>query len=102
MSKNLLSTKENSQSKIASIFGARARMRSPRLKNISDEKLTAVLTAVRQNLDKGLSGAAERSLVEMLEHNALSLEQQAKIQRQLSYILETQGRYKESLEAIAS
>jgi len=88
------------QSKTASIFGARIGMRSPRLKNIPDEKLPELLTQVRQNLDKGFSSGAERSLVEMLENNLLTLEQQAKIQQLLSYTFETQGRYKESLEAI--
>ena len=88
-------------SKNASTFGARAGMRSPKLKNISDEHLNELLTKVRQNLDKGFSGEAEKSLVQMLENNLLNLEQQAKIQRLLSYTLETKGRYKESLEAVA-
>ena len=87
-------------SKNASTFGARTGMRSSKLKNISDEHLNELLTKVRQNLDRGFSGEAQKSLVQMLENSAVTLEQQAKIQRLLSYTLETQGRYKESLEAV--
>lgn len=75
-------------------------MRSPKLRNISDENFNELLTKVRQNLDKGFSGEAEKSLVQTLETNLLNLEQQAKLQRLLSYALETKGTYKESLEAL--
>ena len=87
-------------SKNVPTFGARAGLRSPKLRSISDEHLTELLTQVCQNLDKGFSSEAEKSLVQTLKKNLLNLEQQAKIQRLLSFTLETQGRYKESLEAV--
>lgn len=95
-----LSTKTNSQSKNASLFGARAKLRSSKLKTISEENLNEILMQVRQDLDKGFSGKAERTLIQTLENNLLNLEQQAKVQCLLSFTIETQGRYKESLEVL--
>ncbi|CAN5407113.1 hypothetical protein BH10ACI1_BH10ACI1_04580 [soil metagenome] len=101
MKKDLFSVKENIPSKNVPTFGARVGLRSAKLKNISDEKLNELLSQVRQNLDKGFSSEAEKSLVQILENNLLDLERQALIQRLLSFTFETQGRYKESLEALA-
>lgn len=75
-------------------------MRSAKLRIISDENFHELLEKVRQSLDKGFSGEAEKSLVQTLEKNLLNLEQQAKLQRLLSYTLETKGTYKESLESL--
>ncbi len=75
-------------------------MRSAKLRIISDEKFNELLEKVRQSLDKGFSGEAEKSLVQTLENNLLNLEQQAKLQRLLSYTLETKGTYKESLGSL--
>ncbi|HEY0427283.1 MAG TPA: sigma 54-interacting transcriptional regulator [Pyrinomonadaceae bacterium] len=101
MKKSSLSTKEYFKSESSSHFGARAEVRSRKLKNISEEKLSETLTEVRRELDEGLSGAAEKIIRETLDNHSLSVEQQAELQRLLSFTLETQGRYAEALEIIA-
>jgi hydrogenase-4 transcriptional activator len=101
MKKNSLSTKEYFKSENAPIFGARSEMRSRKLKPITEEKLSEILTETKRVLDEGLSSAAEKLILETLENYSLNQEQQAELQRLLSFTLETQGRYAESLEAVA-
>jgi DNA-binding NtrC family response regulator/tetratricopeptide (TPR) repeat protein len=101
MKKNSLSTKEYFKSESASRFGARVEARPRKLKIISEDKLNEILLEVRRELDEGLSSAAEKILRETLENYTLAPEQQAELQRLLSFTLETLGRYAEALEAIA-
>jgi DNA-binding NtrC family response regulator/tetratricopeptide (TPR) repeat protein len=101
MKKSPLSTKEYFKSETASTYGARSEARARKLKPVSEEKLSETLVEIRRELEEGLSSAAEKIIRETLENNLLSLEQQAELQRLLSFTLETQGRYSEALEIIA-
>lgn len=56
---------------------------------------------VGQKLREGLSGAAEKILRDALSNDGHSPDALADLHRLLSFTLETTGRYKESLEAIA-
>lgn len=75
-------------------------MRVRKLRSISDEGLAKVFAEVQQKLTEGLSSAAEKILDQTLDNYSHTPENKAKLYRFLSYTLETQGRYKESLEVI--
>lgn len=64
--------------------------------------MDALFRNVGQKLREGLSGAAEKLLREALDRGGHSPDDLANLHRLLSFTLETTGRYKESLEAIAA
>ena len=67
---------------------------------LTSEQTDTLFKSVGQKLREGLSGEAEKILVNAIEsytHNARDL---ANLKRLLSFTLETAGRYKESLETI--
>ena len=67
---------------------------------ISRENVDTLFRSVGQKLREGLSGEAERILIEAIEAYDHSAEDLANLKRLLSFTLETAGRYKESLETI--
>lgn len=82
------------------MFEAGGEARPRKSKSISDEGLANIFAEVEQKLTEGLSSAAEKILNQTLANYSHAPENQARIYRLLSYTLETQGRYKESLESI--
>ena len=69
-------------------------------RQMSEDRLAEVFAEVRENLDKGLSAAAESLLRDALDNHSHSPDDEARLTRYLSYTLETLGRYKESLAVI--
>jgi DNA-binding NtrC family response regulator/tetratricopeptide (TPR) repeat protein len=64
--------------------------------------MDALFRNVGQKLREGLSGAAEKLLRDALAKDGHSPDDLANLRRLLSFTLETTGRYRESLEAIAA
>ena len=101
MKKNSFSTKIFQLSSGASVSeAATADLRLRKFKSISTENLAKILAGVQEKLTEGLSSAAEKILNQTLANFTHTPENQARIHQLLSYTLETQGRYKESLEVI--
>ena len=67
---------------------------------ISRDRVDALFRSVGQKLREGLSGEAERILLDTIDTYEHSAEDLANLKRLLSFTLETAGRYKESLETI--
>ena len=67
---------------------------------ISRENVDALFRSVGQKLREGLSGEAERILIDTIDSYQHSAEDLANLKRLLAFTLETAGRYKESLETI--
>ena len=67
---------------------------------ISRQNVDTLFRSVGQKLREGLSGEAERILIEAIDSYDHSVEDLANLKRLLSFTLETAGRYKESLETI--
>jgi DNA-binding NtrC family response regulator/tetratricopeptide (TPR) repeat protein len=100
MKKDLFSTRIYRSSEGASLFEAATGARSRKLKSVSDAGLAKIFEEVQQKLTEGLSSAAEKILNQTLSIHSHTPENQAKLYCLLSYTLETQGRYKESLDVI--
>lgn len=102
MKKDSLSTTIFKQSGNASssLFEVKNGVRPIKPRRLSEEKLSEVLLEIREKLNEGLSSAAEKIITETLADYAHTSENQAKLTQLLSYVYETQGRYKESLEVI--
>ena len=100
MKKDSLSTRIYQSSESASLFDSTADVRVRKLRSISDESLAKVFAEVQQKLTEGLSSAAEKILNQTIKTYSHTPETLGKLHRLLSYTLETQGRYKESLEII--
>jgi DNA-binding NtrC family response regulator/tetratricopeptide (TPR) repeat protein len=100
MKKDSFSTRIYQSSEGASLFEAAGEARLRKSKNISGEVLTKIFAEVQQKLTEGLSSAAEKILNQTLSNYTHAPNAKAKLYRLLSYTLETQGRYKESLESI--
>ncbi len=69
-------------------------------RSISHENIDALFRSVGQKLREGLSGEAERILVNTINDFQHVADDLANLKRLLSFTLETAGRYKESLETI--
>ncbi|MEP6946465.1 MAG: sigma 54-interacting transcriptional regulator [Acidobacteriota bacterium] len=67
------------------------------LKPIANERIDGIFASVGQKLREGLSGEAERILVETINGYNHTPDNFANLKRLLSFTLETVGRYKESL-----
>ncbi|MDQ3089403.1 MAG: hypothetical protein M3Q78_12585, partial [Acidobacteriota bacterium] len=100
MGKDSFSTKMLSKSENASVFGARAHLRSHKVRDVSNQRVAEIIEEVERKLTEGLSSAAEKILTDILKYHSHTVENTAKLYRLLSYTLETQGNYKESLKAI--
>ena len=100
MKKDSFSTKLYRTSESASLSELQTGVRGRRLVQISEEYLAKILAEIRKKLTEGLSSAAEKLILNTLENYSHTPENKAKLYQLLSYTLETQGRYKESLEAI--
>ncbi len=100
MKKDSFSTKLYRTSENASLSGAGTGVRSRRLIQISEDYLDKILAEVRGKLTEGLSSAAEKLISTTLENYLHTPNNQAKLYQLLSYTLETQGDYKESLKII--
>ncbi len=100
MKNNLFSIKEPRKSDKVSLFEAGAGLRLRRLRSVSAEKLAAIIEGIQEKLDEGLSGAAAAVVAETLENYSHAPENEAKLLSLLSYALETQGNYRESLESV--
>ncbi len=100
MKKDSFSTKlyRTSENVTPSETGTSSRTR--RLIQISEEYLEKILAEVRNNLTEGLSGAAEKLINSTLENYSHTPNNQAKLHQLLSFTLETQGQYEESLKII--
>ena len=100
MAKDTFSTKMLHKSENASAFGAKVELRSPKLRNISNERVAEIIEEVERKLTEGLSIESEKILTDLLEKHSHTIENTAKLYRLLSYTLETEGKYKEALQAI--
>ncbi len=100
MGKDSFSTKMLSKSENASVFGARAHLRSHKVRDVSNQRVAEIIEEVERKLTEGLSSAAEKILTDILKYHSHTVENTAKLYRLLSYTLETQGNYKEALKAI--
>lgn len=70
------------------------------MRSMPPEKINDVFAGVGERLREGLSGEAERILVQTLEGFNHTPDDFANLKRLLSFTLETLGRYKESLEIL--
>lgn len=86
--------------KNTSLFGDSPEKRIRKGRVITRERLKETLEQIQENLNAGRAVAAEKSLVELLNNFSNSFETQAKLNYLLSFALETQGRYGESLKVI--
>ncbi|MDQ3179899.1 MAG: hypothetical protein M3Q33_05200 [Acidobacteriota bacterium] len=84
----------------AFVFGAKAELRSRKVRIFSNERVAEVIGEIQGKLTEGLSSVAKKILANMLENYSHTVENTAKFHRLLSYTLETQGNYKEALKAI--
>lgn len=101
MRKELFATSERPQSENASIFGAGIFDRSPKgLRQMTNEKLTEIFREIQENLDNGISSAAEAIINDTLHAFSLKLKERILLYSQLSFVYETQGRYSEALDAL--
>ncbi|CAN5263365.1 hypothetical protein BH20ACI1_BH20ACI1_17000 [soil metagenome] len=100
MKKDSFSTKLYRTSENASLSEAKTGVRVRRLIQISEDYLEKILAKVRGKLTEGLSGAAEKLISTTLENYSHTSNNQAELYQLLSYTLETQGKYKESLQII--
>ncbi len=101
MKKDSLSTTIFKQSgNASSLFEVKNGVRPVKSRRLSEEKFSEVLLQIREKLNEGLSSAAEKLIAETLAGYSHTSENQAKLTQLLAYAYETQGRYKESLEAI--
>lgn len=100
MRKESVSTKKFEQSKRTKLFAVPAKAQTARRIVISEETLSVIFEEIRQQVDKGFSTAARQIVIDTLENYLHTAETQAKLTALLSYILETLGRYQESLEII--
>ena len=81
-------------------FATRERTLLTRKRFISDEHLSEILVEIRQKLDAGRSSESEKIILAALESYSHTPANRADLTCLLSLTLETQGSYKESLEAI--
>nr|MDQ3042431.1 tetratricopeptide repeat protein [Acidobacteriota bacterium] len=101
MKKDTLSTTISKRSEnISSLFEVKGGSRLLKSRKISSEKLAEIVLRIREKLNEGLSSAAEKLITATFTEYAHTSENQAKLTQLLAYTYETQGRYKESLEAI--
>ena len=103
MKKESVSAQQSEKSKTVALYAVPADVRTAaRRRVISEEQLAIILAEIQRQTDKGLSGAAQQIIVETLENYRHTAENEARLACLLAYTYETQGRYKESLEAIES
>ena len=101
MRKDSLSTTIFKRSERASaLFEVRTGVRPRTSRKISEGKFIGITSEIRRKLSEGLSSAAEKIIRETLTDFSHTAENQAELTHLLAYTLETQGRYKESLEVI--
>ncbi|MDQ2747373.1 MAG: sigma 54-interacting transcriptional regulator [Acidobacteriota bacterium] len=100
MKKESVAVRYFKSSKNVVAFSAQTTVRAGRQRSISDEHLTVILAEIRRQIERGFSGAAQRLAASTLENYSHTTENRAHLSCLLSYAYETQGRYKESLEAI--
>ncbi|MCW5962350.1 MAG: sigma 54-interacting transcriptional regulator [Pyrinomonadaceae bacterium] len=98
MNKNTLSTKESS---LGIVFGKPSEKAFSRAKRrFPEERYVEMFSDVSRKLDDGLSKAAEKILENTLSNFSHSPNNEAKLNKLLSYTYETQGNYARSLETI--
>jgi hydrogenase-4 transcriptional activator len=85
---------------VLSTFATGEKTRPGKRRFISDEHLSGILIKIRQKLDAGLSSETEKLILATLEDYSHTPASKAELTCLHSLTLETQGRYKESLEAI--
>lgn len=100
MKKNSLSTRIYQPANGSPSPGVVAEARFRKSQILSEEYLAKTFAEIQQKLTEGLSSAAEKIINQTLENYSHTPENKAKLYQLLSYTLETQGRYKESLEVI--
>ena len=81
-------------------FGVAPAERLRKGRMITKERLAEVFEQIEQKLDDGRFAEAEKMLIYTLTRFANSFETQARLNRTLSFVLETQGRYAQSLKVI--
>jgi hydrogenase-4 transcriptional activator len=67
---------------------------------MTGEKLAEIFREIQRRLDDGISSAAQKIINDALSAYSLTLQEKARLHRQLSFVFETQGRYDEALEAV--
>lgn len=100
MNKRYLSKKDGVKARSPMTGGGGARAYPDRLPSMPAEMLNQIFARTGQELRNGNSGQAARLLTETLENYALTPDDFANLKRLLSFTLETQGKYKESLEVL--
>src|SRR5688572_19121834 len=84
----------------SNLVGLRRGARAETGAGTSREKLDNAFSRVGQKLREGLSGEAEKVLIEAIEARGHDPNDLANLKRLLSFTLETLGRYKESLDIL--
>src|SRR5688572_6511052 len=84
----------------SNLVGLRRGARAETGAGTSREKLDNAFSRVGQKLREGLSGEAEKVLIEAIEARGHNPNDLANLKRLLSFTLETLGRYKESLDIL--
>lgn len=100
MSSNSLLIKSGIKPKNVSVFGAKAKLHSNKLKDAAKQNSAEIIKLANQKLDEGYSAEAERILRDTIDHRTHTPDDLADLKRLLAYTLETLGRYKESIEII--
>src|SRR3982751_6277132 len=93
-------TTRSTSTKIPAPTAAGAVKHSSGLKPISPDHIDSLFKNAGQKLREGLSGEAERLLIDSINGHSHSPDNLANLKRLLSFTLETLGRYKESLEVL--
>lgn len=87
-------------SRIVSLFEVKPAERVRKGRVITREKLAETFSQIEEKLHAGLSIEAEKLLIHTLTNFSNSFENQAKLNRLLSFALEKQGRYAPSLKVL--
>ena len=100
MIKESVKTKASLEPEIIPVSRTVSKILNKKIRSLSDESLKNILEQTLENLNEGLSGAAEKILNETLQNYSLDENQRAILTIQLSYTLETKGNYKKALDIV--
>ena len=101
MKKSLLSAKSKVSAAERSAAGAQTpKSGGRRLKPVTREQLTQFYDEIQENLDLGLSSAAQERIEQILSTFNLKIQDTATLHSFLSLALEMRGKYQDALEAV--
>ncbi len=95
-----VTTRGELSSETAPAKGGVSKNTGKNLKKLTDGQLETILDEINKNLDDGFSSAAEDLIQNTLQNFSCDQNQKAVLFQNLSYALETTGKYNESLETL--